>query len=49
MTVLVVLIAVWLAFNAAVLIGGMLLGRRQPAMPSAGPWRTSPAPDAERW
>jgi ABC-type iron transport system FetAB permease component len=50
MTVLVVLIAVWLAFNAAVVLGGMVYGnRRQAATRSAGPWQTSPAQDADRW
>jgi hypothetical protein len=48
-TVWIVLIVVWLAFNAAVVFGGVLRStRRQAAMRPAGPWQTSPAPDADR-
>jgi hypothetical protein len=47
-TVWIVLIVVWLAFNAAVVFGGLLRGtRKQATMRPAGPWQTSPARDAE--
>ena len=50
MTVWIVLIVVWLAFNAVVVFGGLLRGtRKQATMRSAGPWQTLPAQDADQW